>query len=78
MPENEPIFELARRPQDIKELRQSLSLTQYEFGMLMYASEKEVADWESGDGVMHAAIWAYLLCRLKIIELTYPQIAERK
>ena len=57
------------KPGDVAELRAKHSLTQAEFGALVYKGWRTVQDWESGERRMPPDTWELVQIKLKARDL---------
>jgi len=60
-------------PAEVKTLREHHRLTRWEFGQLVYQTERAVTAWEQGTRAMPLALWELMIYKL---DGTLPPRAE--
>jgi putative transcriptional regulator len=59
------------QPEEIRQLRDEMELTQAELAALLHASVRSVQKWEQGERRMHPGLWEYLT-----LLQAYPVVAR--
>ena len=55
-------------PKEIRDMRNSINLTQEQAGNLLHVSTRHFRRWELGNQTMHLAYWELLSAKIKVLK----------
>jgi DNA-binding transcriptional regulator YiaG len=55
-------------PKEIRDIRNSIDLTQEQAGNLLHVSARHFQRWEQGLAIMHLAYWELLTAKIRVLK----------